>query len=82
MFGLQTWVAMPAAHEEDAPFFAHTAKEELPLIEDSGARVRLVTGTAWRRQSPAYTVLCSRTADGLPAADWGKRRTCRSRNII
>src|SRR5699024_833887 len=56
MFGLQTWVAMPAAHEEDAPFFSHTDKEQLPELEDGGARVRLISGSAWGEQSPVATL--------------------------
>lgn len=55
MFGLQTWVAMPAAREEDEPWFSHTGKDELPIIEDNGARVRLVAGTGWGRQAPVAT---------------------------
>jgi redox-sensitive bicupin YhaK (pirin superfamily) len=52
LFGLQTWVALPAAHEETDPAFAHTGENELPVIEDNGSRVRLVVGNAWGRTSP------------------------------
>jgi redox-sensitive bicupin YhaK (pirin superfamily) len=52
LFGLQTWVASPAADEETEPALAHTAESELPVIEDKGMRVRLVAGTAWGRTSP------------------------------
>ncbi|MEX2494821.1 MAG: pirin-like C-terminal cupin domain-containing protein [Woeseia sp.] len=52
LFGLQTWVSLPAAHEETEPAFAHTPEAELPLIEDDGVRVRLVAGSAWGRTSP------------------------------
>lgn len=55
MFGLQTWVALPAAHEESEPWFAHTDKDDLPEIEDGGARVRLVAGSGWGQQSPVAT---------------------------
>ena len=52
LFGLQTWVALPAAHEETDPAFSHTPEAELPAIEDEGVRVRLVVGSAWGRTSP------------------------------
>ncbi|HEX6015685.1 MAG TPA: pirin family protein [Geminicoccaceae bacterium] len=55
LFGLQTWVALPAAHEETAPAFAHTPEAELPVVEDEGMRVRLVVGSAWGRTSPVET---------------------------
>jgi hypothetical protein len=43
--GIQSWVALPAAHEEDAPAFAHHGADGLPLIEDRGIRVRLIAGS-------------------------------------
>lgn len=52
LFGLQTWVALPAAHEETAPSFVHTEADALPVIEDGGASVRLIVGRAWGRTSP------------------------------
>src|SRR3546814_20070819 len=55
LFGLQTWVALPAAHEETDPAFAHTPETELPIIADEGMRVRLVVGSAWGRTSPVKT---------------------------
>src|SRR5699024_4775423 len=55
MFGLQTWVALPTEHEEGEPWFAHTDKDALPVIEDGGVQVRLVAGNGWGRQSPVAT---------------------------
>ena len=52
LFGLLTWVALPAAHEETEPSFVHTPEAELPFIEDDGVRVRLVAGSAWGHTSP------------------------------
>jgi len=46
VFGLQTWVALPAAHEETDPSFAHYEATELPVLESEGKRVRLVVGQA------------------------------------
>src|SRR5499427_2576493 len=36
LFGLQTWVALPAAHEEADPAFVHHAAGDLPLLEGEG----------------------------------------------
>ena len=36
LFGIQTWVALPEAHEDDAPGFTHHARHDLPEIEDAG----------------------------------------------
>jgi redox-sensitive bicupin YhaK (pirin superfamily) len=53
LFGIQSWVALPAAHEETAPAFAHHGADALPLLEgDSGERVRLIAGSAWGRSAP------------------------------
>jgi redox-sensitive bicupin YhaK (pirin superfamily) len=47
VFGLQTWVALPTAHEETDPSFAHYEATELPALEAEGKRVRLIVGQAW-----------------------------------
>lgn len=44
MSGLQTWLALPDHMEEIDPAFAHTAKEEMPLIDIKGASGRVVIG--------------------------------------
>lgn len=43
--GLQTWVALPAEHEDDAPTFQHIAAAEVPVVVEGDASVRLVAGT-------------------------------------
>ncbi|MGZ3441283.1 MAG: pirin family protein [Polyangia bacterium] len=45
--GIQAWVALPTAHEDDAPRFEHHAAESLPLIERAGARLRVLAGSAY-----------------------------------
>jgi len=55
VFGLQTWVALPAAHEESDPSFIHYEETELPVLEAEGKRVRLVVGQAWGLRSPVET---------------------------
>lgn len=50
--GIQSWVALPKAHEETAPGFAHHPGATLPVIEDAGVRLRLVAGTGWGARAP------------------------------
>jgi redox-sensitive bicupin YhaK (pirin superfamily) len=52
LHGIQTWVALPRAHEETAPAFAHHAAATLPVVERPGARVRVIAGTALGVRSP------------------------------
>ena len=53
--GIQSWVALPEADEESAPFFKHHAESELPLIEGEGKRVRVIAGDLFGEQSPVQT---------------------------
>src|ERR1700756_5214624 len=55
LHGLQTWVALPAAHEETDHSFAHYEATELPALEAEGKSVRLVVGQAWGLRSPVKT---------------------------
>ena len=50
--GIQTWVALPLAHEEAAPAFAHHPAAALPVVELPGATVRVIAGTALGARSP------------------------------
>ena len=52
MHGIQSWVGLPKAHEEDAPSFQHVAEARLPSIEMDGVTVRIVTGKAFGLESP------------------------------
>jgi redox-sensitive bicupin YhaK (pirin superfamily) len=52
LFGIQTWVALPRAHEEAAPAFAHHEAATLPLIEDGGTRIRLIVGALFGKRAP------------------------------
>ncbi|PZO54146.1 MAG: hypothetical protein DCF16_05570 [Alphaproteobacteria bacterium] len=53
--GIQSWVALPEAHEESAPFFKHHAQSELPTLEEGGKRARIVAGSLWGKTSPVQT---------------------------
>jgi redox-sensitive bicupin YhaK (pirin superfamily) len=55
VYGLQTWVALPKAHEETDPGFAHHGAGELPLIEDTDKTVRLIAGELYGQISPVRT---------------------------
>jgi redox-sensitive bicupin YhaK (pirin superfamily) len=50
--GIQTWVALPRAHEEAEPSFFHHPASTLPVIELPGATVRVVAGHAFGARSP------------------------------
>src|ERR1700754_652918 len=44
--GLQLWAALPQAHEETEPSFAHTAAEDIPSLDVQGVKVRVLVGEA------------------------------------
>ena len=47
MHGIQTWVALPEESEEIEPGFAHHDRSDLPLVEASGATIRVIAGSAF-----------------------------------
>ena len=54
--GLQLWVAVPAANEEDAPAFEHTPAGAIPELHLPGATVRVLVGRAFGLVSPVRTL--------------------------
>src|SRR5690606_29062712 len=54
---IQVWVALPGRDEECAPSFVHHPRTVLPVLEDGGARMRLVVGTLAGARSPVETPL-------------------------
>ena len=58
MHGVQIWLALPDAHEDDAPSFEHHPAATLPAIapaggdEHGGARGRVLIGSAFGATSP------------------------------
>src|SRR5690349_4834085 len=52
MHGVQTWVALPKAHEETAPSFEHVEAAQLPLWHEGTAALRLIVGTYKGRTAP------------------------------
>lgn len=49
--GIQTWVALPDAHEETDPSFSHYAADELPSWTQDGVSVKLIAGSAFGHTS-------------------------------
>ena len=47
LFGLQTWLALPKSHEDQAAEFHNLGTAALPLLEGEGKTVRLILGQAW-----------------------------------
>ncbi len=52
MFGIQSWIALPQSHEDADPSFQHFDSARLPVIEDAGIRVRVISGSAFGTTSP------------------------------
>lgn len=55
LHGIQSWFALPKAHEETEPTFHHHPASSLPEIEKPGVRLRLIAGSAFGVTSPAQT---------------------------
>ncbi|MDS1141549.1 pirin family protein [Pusillimonas sp. SM2304] len=51
--GIQAWVAVPEAHEEDDPAFDHYAADRLPTFSEDGVSGRVIAGSAYGVDSPA-----------------------------
>jgi len=50
--GIQAWVALPRAHEEAEPAFTHHPATDMPVVEGEGARVQVLVGALYGRESP------------------------------
>ena len=68
LFGIQAWVALPAAAEETAPDFAHHARDDLPVVSGEGKEVRIITGSLYGERSPVPTFSAMFYADASLAA--------------
>ncbi|MGJ0238400.1 pirin family protein [Novosphingobium fluoreni] len=67
LFGLQTWIALPAADQEIDPAFDHYAADQIPTTEAEGVRLSLVVGQADGLRSPVKTYSDTLYADLLLA---------------
>jgi redox-sensitive bicupin YhaK (pirin superfamily) len=52
MYGIQSWIALPAAHEETHPTFQHFDAANLPVVETPGVWARVIAGGAFGTKSP------------------------------
>jgi redox-sensitive bicupin YhaK (pirin superfamily) len=55
LHGIQSWIALPVAEQEREPAFTHYTAQDLPLVEQGGARVRIIMGAAFGARSPVQT---------------------------
>ncbi len=69
LFGLQVWVALPRAHEEVQPAFAHFPEPALPLLGEKRMRMRLILGESHGARSPVQTLSAIFYADALLEPD-------------
>ncbi|TLG78008.1 pirin family protein [Methylocystis sp. B8] len=56
MLGVQSWLALPLAHEETEPSFQHFGADVLPVVEDRGVFARVIAGAAFGAKSPVATL--------------------------
>jgi redox-sensitive bicupin YhaK (pirin superfamily) len=79
--GIQTWVALPRAHEGMAPAFKHHPAGSIPRVKLERGLARVIAGEMWGEQSPvrfphpivyAELVLEARAQLEMEAA-WGER---------
>lgn len=54
--GMQSWVALPKAHEETDPGFQHYPQSDLPVVTDKGVSARVIAGHAFGERSPVTTL--------------------------
>src|SRR5437016_5611118 len=56
MHGIQAWVALPEGSEEIDPSFAHHEGSDLPLVDNSGIRLRVIAGRCFGRAAATKTL--------------------------
>jgi redox-sensitive bicupin YhaK (pirin superfamily) len=52
LHGIQSWVALPVAHEEVAPSFVHYPAAAIPRASLPGVELDVIAGAAWGVRSP------------------------------
>ena len=70
LHGIQSWIALPEAHEEAPASFHHHARPALPVIDRPGLVLRLIAGRAYGAASPApaFSDMFYLSADAEPEA--------------
>ncbi|MFT3924774.1 MAG: pirin family protein [Myxococcales bacterium] len=52
LHGIQLWLGLPSAREEDAPSFRHYAADSIPSRSQQGAKISVILGSAYGLSSP------------------------------
>jgi redox-sensitive bicupin YhaK (pirin superfamily) len=52
IYGIQSWIALPADREEIDPSFEHFGADDLPVVADNGVWARVIAGRAFGKRSP------------------------------
>src|SRR5262249_41178279 len=55
LHGIQSWVALPLAHERVEATFSHHARETLPVINAPGVRLAIIAGHLDGQRAPTQT---------------------------
>jgi len=55
LHGLQTWVALPRAHERAEPAFSHHPRATLPTVDLPAVSMRVIAGHAYGERAPVET---------------------------
>jgi redox-sensitive bicupin YhaK (pirin superfamily) len=55
MHGIQAWVALPIEREDTEPSFVHHGQDDLPIIETTGAVIRVIAGEAFGARARVTT---------------------------
>lgn len=56
LHGIQTWIALPEAHEEDMASFEHHDSSSLPAFVEGATSIRLIMGEAYGHTAPTTTL--------------------------
>ena len=59
IYGFQLWVNLPAALKMTQPRYQEVKEAEIPIVEEEGARVRVVAGQAGGVQGPVTEIAAS-----------------------
>jgi redox-sensitive bicupin YhaK (pirin superfamily) len=65
LHGIQSWIALPLAHEETDPSFRHHPAATIPVVRIDGAEVRVIAGHAFGATSPVAVLSPTLYADAL-----------------
>ncbi len=52
LYGIQLWLGLPQANEEDPPSFRHYPADEIPTLTTSGLAISVILGSAFGLTSP------------------------------